>query len=469
MGHTITHNYHPMDSHRQSLAERVTGALREMSVATSQREMLATVEVLIERYPTTVLLNAMLRMLPEADSQLQGGLGLLAQRLPRAITEEKLLQQVLHKDLSTQTRFSAITILQDFLHRPVDPRFVQDVSDVDSVILSSMQDAFAARSRFPGVLIEYTEQFARLEFQHRKYVLDLLNHVSVDDAVDLLQIMAYSPNPEVSLQALDSLALLEAEASERALYILGQSLYLNSELAGAARRRLRQKRLGGGKFVPLTLPHGSLARFLGFDKTGVAHWYLFQDGRPYGLSVGFCFRQGVQYVQKVPHNSELEGWHQPGNIQPECRHEWARWLLSYTLSHFPPETKTESYPETYQLLASEIWQWAPPSEGTEAQEMIFRCYPLKLEDRAPASIALEVSRSKYSTTLRDLCRKEPQMPPEERTSLCVWFLNVCALTLWHSQKKHAAFLASTARLLEQDSLRATELLNSLQDLWTKSP
>ncbi len=458
-----------MDSPRQSLADRVTGTLREMSVATSQREMLTTVEALVERYPTSVLLNAMLRMLPEADSQLQGGLGLLAQRLPRTITEEKLLQQVLHKDLSTQTRFSAITILQDFLHRPVDPRFVQDISDVDSVILSSLRDAFAARSRFPGVLIEYTEQFARLEFQHRKYVLDLLNHVSVDDAVDLLQTMAYCANPEVSLQALDSLASLEAEDGERTLYILSQSLYLSSELAAAARQRLRQKRIAGGRFVPLTLPHSSLARFLGFDQTGVAHWYLAQDGRSYGLSVGFGFRQGVQYVRKVPHSSELEGWQQPSHIRPECRYEWARWLLSYTLSHFPPVTKTDTYPETYQILASELWQWAPPSEGAEALQMMCRAYPLKLEDREPASIAKEVSRLTYSSALRDLYWKKPQMPPEERISLCVWFLNVCALTLWHSQRKLAALLANSARLLEQDSLRATELLGSLQDLWTKAP
>ncbi len=452
-----------MPAHRQSFADRVASALRALGSATSQRDMTNQVEALLQSYPAPVLLTALLQLLPEADSQLQGGLGLLAQRLPRPVTEERLLQQVLNKDLSAQTRFSAVTILQDFLHRPVDPGFVQDISDVDSVILSSMQDAFAARSRFPGVLIEYTEQFSQLESQHRTYVLDLLHHVRVEDAAELLQTMAYSPNREVGQQALEALATLDANSGERVLYILSQSLYLDPELSGSARQRLRKMRLQGGRYAPPALPPNALARFLGFDKGGVAHWYLAHDAQPYGLLVGYGFRQGVQHLQKIPHGSDWNDWQPPRARHPECRYDWARWHLSDTLSRFPPVSPTATYPESYQLLAAELWKWQPPSEGAAALDMIRRSAPLNPADLMPASLATAIARLSYGTVLRDLLRREPETSEAERIARCTWFLQACALAQWHRQRKHASLLAHTAHLLEQDAARGRTLLGALQE------
>ena len=457
-----------MHSPRQSLADRVASALRELGTADSQTEMVHRVEALHQSYPAPVLLTAMLQLLPEADSQLQGGLGLLAQRLPRPVTEARLLQQVLNKDLSTQTRFSAVTILQDFLHRPVDPGFVQDISDVDSVILSSMQDAFAARSKFPGILIEYTEQFSQLESQHRTYVLGLLHHVRTEDAAELLQTMAYSSNREVGLQALEALATLEADSGERVLYILSQSLYLDPELSGSARQQLRKIRLQGGQYAPPALPHNSLARFLGFDKGGVAHWYLAHDAQPYGLLVGYGFRQGVQHLQKIPHDSDLDDWPQPRARHFECRYDWARWHLHYTLSRFPPDRKAGTYPESYQLWASELWQWQLPSEGAEALDMMRRSAPLDPADFMPTSIAVAITRLPYGTVLRDLIWREPEAPASESISLCTWFLNVCALAQWHRQRELSAVLAHTAHLLEQDAAMGGKILGALKEHWANA-
>ncbi len=448
-----------MPAHRQSLADRVASALRALGSATSQRDMTNQVEALLQSYPAPVLLTALLQLLPEADSQLQGGLGLLAQQLPRPLVEEQLLRQVLNKKLPAQVRFSAVTLLQDFLDRPVDPGFVQDISDVDSVILSSMQDAFAARSKFPGVLIEYTEQFSRLESGHRQYVLGLLPHVRVEDAAELLQIMAYSPNRAVGPQVLDAVTTLEAQTGEYVLYVLSQSLYLDPALAGAARQRLRRMRLQGGHHVPPAVPHTARARFLGFDKEGVAHWYLAHDARPYGLWVGYGFRQGVRHLQKIPHSSAAS----PGARHPECRYDWARWHLSDTLSRLPPTAPTATYPENYQLLAAELWKWQLPSEGAAALDMIRRSAPLNPADLMPASLATAIARLSYGTVLRDLLRREPETSEAERIARCTWFLQACALAQWHRQRKHASLLAHTAHLLEQDAARGRTLLDALQE------
>jgi len=448
-----------MHSHRQSLAERVASALRELKNARSQWEMRDKVEALLQSYPASVLLPALLQLLPEADSQLQGGLGLLAQGLPHPATEERLLQQVLRKDLPSRARFSAVTILQDFLHRPVDPRFVQDISDVDRVVLSSMQDAFAARAKFPGVLIEYTEQFSRLEFQHRQYVLDLLRHVDEEDAAELLHTMAYSPDREVVLQVLETLTTWEAQAGERVLYILSQSLYLDSDLSGAARRHLRQKRLRGSRYTPPALPDDALARFLGFDKSGLAHWYLAHEARPYGLLVGYGFRRGVQHLQKIPHSAEGDAWQQLRGEPAACRYDWARWHLSYTLSHVPPDHEAGPYPDSYQLLAPELWQWQWPSAGAAALDMMCRAAPAHATDRLPAAI----SQLPYRPVLRDLLQQAPVASEAENIACCIWFLQVCALAQWHRQRTLAAVLADTARLLAQDAAVGRTILGILQE------
>ena len=456
-----------MDSPRLSLEDRISRALLDLGTASSLKEMEEKVAVLSRSYPAAVLLDALVKVLPDADSQLQGGLGLLAQQLPRQVTEEKLLQQVLNGSLTAHVRFSAVTILQDYLERPVDPRFVSDISDVDSVILASMQDAFRARSKYPGVLVEYTEQFSRLEFQHRQYVLDLLQHVKIEDATDLLQTMAYSQNPEVGQQALDALSTLKGGAGEQILYVLSQSLYLDTDLADTARRLLRKLRILGNRHSPPPLPRDSLARFLGFHKDGVAHWYLSNEALPYGLMVGYGFRQGVQSVQKTPHTSVLAGGQQSSQSSSECKLDWVRWHLSYTLSRFPPEHRQQGYPEMYQLLAADIWQWEPPSEGSEALETICQSSPLSQENSIPASIELKITELPYESVLRNLCLQEPKASATERLSLCAWFLNVSALALWPKQKELASHWATTARLLDEDPVIGPGILIALLEHWKK--
>lgn len=458
-----------MDTPRQSLAERVADALLDLGNASSQKEMQAQIESLCKSYPATTLLGAMLKVLPEADSQIKGGLGLLAQQLPRQATEEKLLQQVLNSKLSAQVRFSAVTILQDYLERPVDPGFVSDISNVDSVVLASMQDAFKARKKHPGVLIEYTEQFSQLEAQHRQYVLSLLQHVKIEDAADLLQTMAFCPDREVCLEALEALAALKNEAGEKALYVLGQSLYLDTELAGKARQLLRKSRLAGNQFTPSILPGNSLARFLGIDNGGVAHWYLAHEDRPYGLLVGYGFRQGVRSLQKIPPASMLAGWEESREDSHDSRFDWARWHLSFTLSHFPPTEAGQEYPEMYQLLASELWRWEPPAEGSEILAVMRQSSFLDPCQFNRDFMALNFSQLPYAGVLRSLCFKDSLATQTDRISLCVWFLTACALALWPKQQELASLYAGTAKLLEEDPRMGSEFLAALQEHWTAKP
>jgi len=271
--------------------------------------------------------------------------------------------------------------------------------------------------------------------------------------------MAYSPDREVVLQVLETLTTWEAQAGERVLYILSQSLYLDSDLSGAARRHLRQKRLRASRYTPPALPDDALARFLGFDKSGLAHWYLAHEARPYGLLVGYGFRRGVRHLQKIPHSAEGDAWQQLRGEPAACRYDWARWHLSYTLSHVPPDHEAGPYPDSYQLLAPELWQWQWPSAGAAALDMMCRAAPAHATDRLPAAI----SQLPYRTVLRDLLQQAPVASEAENIACCIWFLQVCAWAQWHRQRTLAAVLADTARLLAQDAAVGRTLLGILQE------
>lgn len=423
-------------------------------------------ERLVREFPAPVLLAALIQALPEADSQLQGALGLVAQRLPAPLTEERLLQQALNKSLPAEARFSAVTLLQDYLQRPVDPAFVQDIADVDSVVLSSMQDAFAARERFPGVLIEYTDQFSSLETGHRAYVLDLLRHVNPADAAELLRTMAHSANREVGRQALDALSRLEGRAAVETAYILSQSLYLDPELSGMARGQLRRRRLAGNRFVPPTAPHAALARFLGLDAEGTAHWYLAHDALPFGLLVGYGFRQGVRRLQQIPHGSDMGSWQDARRQYPEVRYDWARWHISDTLSRFPPLDPQAVYLDTYQVLGPELWRWEPPVEGAEALATMRRAFTVQPSELEPEPLAASLASLPYGKTLAGQWQDDSGHSEEEHAARCAWLFSLTALAQWHVDRSAAGLLAHAAARLEEEA-PADEFVTALQRRWGK--
>lgn len=369
-----------MDPTRRSLRDRLDEALHALGALASEDEMRARAREICDAYPEHLVLNALVSHLDGAHSRLRGGLGLLAQHLPRDKAEKALLRTVLNKRLSSTARLSAVTILQDYLERPVQSQFVADIADTDAVVLTSMKEAFAARDRYPGVLIEYTQQFAQLDPSHRTYVLGLLPRVPVTDAVELLRFMAYHRTASVVSAALHELEAMTGEEAEQTLYILSQTLYLDPEHRQTARTLLRRKRIRGeSHFTPPPLSAGAHAMPLGFTQAGglLVQFVIPQAAFPllleYDRKVGIRRMQPVAMASHAPATGmwgKYIGKQGPGHIvaaaDPDgTRLAFFRWHLSFTLAQVGGAVPHQPYPEDFQIWAPLLWQWQPPDVASD--------------------------------------------------------------------------------------------------------
>ncbi len=359
---------------RQSLRDRIDASLLSLGTLTAEGEMRARAEEICEAYPEDLLLDGLASHLDNENSQLRGGLGLLAQLLPRAKTEQALLRVVLNKRLSATARLSAVTILQDFLDRPVQSQFIADIADTDAVVLASMQEALAARDRFPGVLIEYTQQFAQLDPDHRTYVLGLLSRVSPADAAELLRFMAYHRTGEVAEAALKRLAEMTEEEAALALYILSQTLYLDPDRMQKARALVRRKRFSGeNPFAPLPIPEGAHAMPLGFSPQGGLMLQLTIPTASQHLLLEYDCHAGIRNMQQLamePRSSKFSRqgqkvgengtWSIVVAADPDgSRFAFFLWHLSFTLSLGTGDDSDRQYPAGFQILAPHLWRWQP--------------------------------------------------------------------------------------------------------------
>lgn len=458
-------------------------SLGDMSTPTA---MQTGARQILADFPSHLVLDALLRHLDTAHSQLRGGLGLLAQLLPRPETEQALLRTVLNRERSTHARLSAVTVLQDYLQRPVEPFFIQDITDFDSVILSSMQEAFAARETHPAVLTEYTDQFAQLDRANRDHVLGLLHRVSEPDATDLLYTMAYNRLDNVAAEAIDFLAARDSEAGVRALYILSQSLYLDPLLATKARTHLRRRQLRGGHFVPPAWPTEARAHFLGFAEAGTLHVQLSIPGLAYDIHIGYDIWHGISHMQKAPPIrdilSRVQG-HAPQMSVPDLPADRIRWHVHHTLSRLSALPSNTHYHGMYQVLAPELWAWQPPETPGDA-EALYR----QADDRAaesPSSLARQVCRLPGAGDLRRIAVQ--RLAQQDRNtgiqsdslarhlesaglrSYAEWWLQANVFLLSASDRDKAALMDQAARCLSGDDEAAHAFLAvmGLQwELWT---
>ncbi len=373
-----------MDQTRRSLQDRLDEALLSLGALTSEEKMKARAREICTVYPEHMLLDALVSHLGSANSQLRGGLGLLAQHLPRDKTEHALLRTVLNKHLSSAARLSAVTLLQDYLDRPVQSQFVADIADTDTVVLNSMQEAFATRSQYPGVLIEYTQQFAQLDLDHRTYVLGLLSRVPPTDAAELLRFMAYHRTDGVAAAALDRLGTMASAEAEKALYILSQTLFLDVEQMQTARTYLRRKRFQGTSlFVPPPLPDDARAMPLGFTPRGGLLVQLAIPSTASRLLLEYDRNAGIRRLQPVAMASQnpetgtgikLLGKTGQENLATAADPDgtllaFCQWHLSFTLALVPDADPSQPYPEDFQMWAPLLWQWQPPDVPPALREL----------------------------------------------------------------------------------------------------
>lgn len=461
-----------MEQERQSLAQRVTAALSELNGCQTRPEMQAQARRIQSAFPAALILDAVVKALPTANGRLRGGLGLLARLLPRDQAEQVLLRVVLNKRFSSHARLSAVTILQDYLDRPVEQAFIQDIADSESVILTSMREALAARAEYPAVLVEYASQFAQLETGHRRWVLRLLHRLPEDDAAALLHAMAFSRVANVAADAIEFLESLSSPSAQKTLYVLSQSLYKDPALAAQARGGLRRLRLrGGDSFWPPASPPDAQARFLGFAPEGAMNVELSFPRQAFELRIGYDAAAGIASMQKRSYAASAVPAVSPAPAWPEANDrvlplDWIRWHISHTLASKPASDDSGPYLDMYQALASELWSWQMPEVPSRVSRL------LRDDDRqAPGepSVVYQGIRDLPPTQLlRQLLAWRRAQPARGRNAALaerdyvVWWLQAKALLDLAARNENAAQRwAQAARLAAQDSPAAEEFLRTL--------
>ena len=461
-----------MEQERQSLAQRVTAALSELNDCQSRPEMQAQARRIQSAFPAALILDAVVKALPTANGRLRGGLGLLVQLLPRDQAERILLRAVLNKRFSSHARLSAVTILQDYLDRPVEQAFIQDIADSESVILTSMREALAARAEYPAVLVEYASQFAQLETGHRRWVLRLLHRLPEDDAAALLHAMAFSRVANVAADAIEFLESLPSPHAQKTLYVLSQSLYKDPALEAKARGGLRRLRLrGGDSFWPPASPTDAQARFLGFAPEGAMHVELSFPRQAFDLRIGYDAAAGIASMQKrpyaaaaVPAVSPASAW--PGANDRVLPWDWIRWHISHTLASKPASDDSGPYLDMYQALASELWSWQMPEVPSRVSRL------LRDDDRQapeePSVVYQSIRDLPPTQLLRQLLARRRAKPARGRNAALaergyvVWWLQAKALLDLAARNENAAQRwAQAARLAAQNSPAAEEFMRTL--------
>lgn len=466
-----------MEQERQSLAQRVTAALSELNGCQTRLEMQAQARRIQSVFPAALILDAVVKALPAANGRLRGGLGLLAQLLPREQAEQALLRVVLNKRFSSHARLSAVTILQDYLDRPVEQAFIQDIADSESVILTSMREALAARAEYPAVLVEYASQFAQLETGHRRWVLRLLHRLPEDDAAALLYAMAFNRAANVAADAIEFLESLSSPRAQKTLYVLSQSLYKDPALEAKARGGLRRLRLRGeDSFWPQAAPTDAQARFLGFAPEGTLNVALSFPRQAFELHIGYDAAAGITSMQKRPYAASAVpsqtvasvslASDSPGANDRVLPLDWIRWHLSHTLASRPAPDDSGPYLDMYQALASELWSWQMPEVPSRVSRL------LRDDDRQapeePSVVYQGIRDLPPTQLLRQLLAWRSAKPTRGRNDALaerdyvVWWLQAKALLDLAARNENAAQRwAQAARLAAQDSPAAEEFMRTL--------
>jgi hypothetical protein len=206
----------------------------------------------------SVALPVLLSFLDTGDPQLRGGLGQVAAHLPREEVLPALLQVARSRQQSEQARLTALTILDRFLHEPVDGALLGGLSNPEAVAQQSLREVLHEMARNPFSVIEYLTQLAEQPAEVARMILNAVPSMPASpDLVTLLRMFAQSEEHLLAQGALEQLGRTRSVDAAMALSCLAATL--PPQRAQLAERGLRKLQLSG-----TPLPPPDAGNFLGW-------------------------------------------------------------------------------------------------------------------------------------------------------------------------------------------------------------
>lgn len=367
----------------QNFQERrqIEAAIRALGDTTTEAELIAIAQNLIERFPPDGLVAAVLRHLGEANSQLRGGLGHLCALLPPEMIAPRLRETVGNRQKSPLERITAQLILERYLGETVSPALIGDLAGNNDIAMQSLQEAIEEGRTNRHVLLEYVTQMQEHGVNTAFMVLDLLDRVAPPDRVELLRLIAQDPRSSVARAALERLSTLAtfdaAPQALRALHTL--SFTLPPALAEQAQRALRKLQFTGKRYQPPS-PEGWRALLSPSDANGhCVLWFVRNAGAPdrndgvliwvrLVVHLGLFGCSGVEHIEDaqlpppraIGEQIPLEPSEEAHGFLLEVPFDVGRWLLLQTLQTHWNQKDVGEFPGEYRLYNDLLWQFAAP-------------------------------------------------------------------------------------------------------------
>jgi hypothetical protein len=203
-------------------------------------------------------LPVLLSLLDTGDPQLRGGLGQVAALLPREEVVPALLQVARSRQQSEQARLTALTILDRFLHEPVDEALLGGLSDSGALAQQSLREVLHEMARNPFSVIEYLAQLGEQPAEVARMILNAIPSMPASpDLVTLLRMFAQGEDLFLAQSALEQLGRTRSPDAALALSCL--TVTVPPQRAQLAERGLRKLQLSG-----VSLPSPDAGSLLGW-------------------------------------------------------------------------------------------------------------------------------------------------------------------------------------------------------------
>jgi len=326
-------------------------------------------------------LAGLLARLHTEDPKVRGGLGLVAQLLDRDLVVPALRAAVRARDRSDQTRVTALTLLDRYLHEPTDDGLLTAVQNPAGVARQSLRELITAMDESPTALIEYLTQLAEQPADAPGLLMqalpELLPHPHL---IALLRMFAQGEDPALAHQAIEMLG--RTRTAEALLALTSLTATLPPERSVLAERGARKLRLSGVQATPDAAPADWRALLSPIDGSGAQLiWFICRQSaeRPVALSIINRDGAGILAAADVGHLSadeippdvpegEILSLPQPGTNRPlmllsvsfdEGRRAVHQAVQQNWHNGQPP-------PLSYRFLSAQIWQYGPVSREEDA-------------------------------------------------------------------------------------------------------
>ena len=399
--------------HSFQARRQLSQAFDDLAATESEAELTQFARDIAARFDDELILAELIRRLETPSSQLRGGLGWVAQLLPRQEVTTALLAQAANRQNSPQVRVTAALLLERYFEVELPAGLVSDLDGSNEVALQSLQSAIDEGRRNRFVLLEYVTQMREAEMGVGLAVIDLLSQLPPADQIDMLVIIAHDARIPVSRQAVEQLIALgksnAAPAAARALHIL--SHVLPPENAELAARGIRKLQFQGVRYNPP--PSFEWQALLSpVDVAGnQTIWFVNRpEGSATGTLLGFVINGLTGVLQMFGSDSitramlpETPGQGSQvlvnvGNPQPLLMLEGppnvAHWLVQRSLDAHWRRPDAPGLSGDFELLCELLWQHEPRLMVPEIMRY-FRDAPSKddMQDSDLAALADELARS----------------------------------------------------------------------------